>query len=79
MSNMQRRFAAVIFTTLLSTTVMSVAQAKGGEKMPARKVIYNTTQDAATINRRSPALDGTFHINLTWPEGSPDYHGSNGG
>jgi hypothetical protein len=79
MSNMQRRFTAAILTTLLSTTVISVAQAKGGEKMPAHKAIYNTTQDAATINRESPVLDGTFHINLTWPQGSPDYHGSNGG
>jgi hypothetical protein len=58
---------------------MSVAQAQGGEKMPAHKAIYNTTRDASTINREPPTLDGTFHINLTWPEGSADYHGSNGG
>jgi hypothetical protein len=79
MSIMQRRFAAAIVTTLLSMSVMSVAQAQGGEKKPAHKAIYNTARDAATTNRESPTLDGTFHLNLTWPEGSPDYHGSNGG
>ena len=79
MSIMQRRFAAAIVTTLLSMSVMSVAQAQGGEKTPAHKAIYNTTRDAASTNRASPAPDGTVHLNLTWPEGSPDYHGSNGG
>jgi len=79
MPTMRRRFRAAIVTTLLSTSIISVAQACGGEKMPTQKAIYNTTHDASTINRQAPALDGTFHINLTWPEGSPDYHGSNGG
>jgi hypothetical protein len=79
MSNMRRRCVAAILTALLSTSVMSAAQAQGGQKMPTHRAIYNTTRDAATINRESPTLDGTFHINLTWPEGSPDYHGSNGG
>ena len=79
MSNMQRRFAAAIVTTLLSMSIMSVAQAHDGEKMPAHKAIYNTTRDADTITRESPRQDGAFHLNLTWPEGSPDYHGSNGG
>jgi len=63
----------------LSLSVMSAAQAHGGEKMPAHKAIYNTTRDPSTADRATPTLDGTFHINLTWPEGSPDYHGSNGG
>ena len=79
MSNMQRRFAAAIVTTLLSTSVMSVAQAHEGEKVPAHEAICNTTRDAATITRESSALDGTLHLELTWPEGSPDYHGANGG
>ena len=79
MSNMQRRLAAAIVTALLSTSAMSVAQAQGGEKMPAHKAIYNNTRDASTIKRESPALDGSYHLNLTWPEGSADYHGSNGG
>jgi len=79
MSTMQRRFAAAIVTTMLSMSVMSVAQAQGDEKKPAQRAIYNTTRDAATINRESPVLDGTLHLNLTWPEESPDYHGSNGG
>ena len=79
MSNIRRRFAAAIVTTLLSMSVMSVAQAQGGKKKPAPKAIYNTTRDAGATNQESPTSDGTFHPNLTWPEGSPDYHGSNGG
>jgi hypothetical protein len=79
MSNTQRRFAAAIVITLLSLSVMSLAQAHRGEKMPAHEAIYNTTRNASTMNRESPTLDGTLHINLAWPEGSPDYHGSNGG
>jgi hypothetical protein len=79
MSNLQRRLAAAIVTALLSMSVMSVAQAQGDEKKPAHKAIYNTTRDAATINSESPTLDGTPHLNLTWPDGSPDYHSSNGG
>ena len=79
MSNMQCRLGAGIVATLLSLSVMSVAQAHGGEKTPAGKAIYNTARDASTINRESPPLDGTLHTNLTWPEGSRDFHGSNGG
>jgi hypothetical protein len=79
MSNLQRRAIAAIAVTLLSLPVMSVAQAQGNEKTPAHKAIYNTMQDPAPLNRQTPTLDGTFHNNLTWPEGSPDYHGSNGG
>jgi len=55
-----------------------VAQAQGSEKKPTHRAIYNTTQVAPTVNRPTPPLDGTFHMELTWPEGSPDYHGSNG-
>jgi hypothetical protein len=79
MSNIRNAAIAAITSASLSLLAMSVAQAQGGEKTLAHKAIYNTTRDASTVNRATPALDGTFHMNLTWPEGSPDYHGSNGG
>ena len=79
MLNVRNVAIAAITSASLSLSVMSVAQAQGGEKTPTHKAIYNTTQDASTINRATPPLDGTFHMNLTWPQGSPDYHGSNGG
>jgi hypothetical protein len=79
MSKMRTAAIAAI-AAALSLSVMSVAQAQGSEKTPAHKAIYNTAQQyAPTTNRQAPALDGALHLNLTWPEGSPDYHGSNGG
>ena len=77
--NIRNAAIAVITSASLSLLAMSVAQAQGGEKKPTHRAIYNTTQDASTIKRPTPTLDGSFHMNLTWPEGSPDYHGSNGG
>ena len=91
MPSMQPKNIAAIAVTLLSLSVMSVAQAgQDGKEASAvgmtvkkqqgpHKAIYNTTQNAPTVNPATPALDGTFHMNTTWPEGSPDYHGSNGG
>ena len=79
MLNMRNAAIAVITSASVSLLAMSVAQAQGSEKKPIHRAIYNTTQDASTINRPTPTLDGSFHMNLTWPEGSPDYHGSNGG
>jgi hypothetical protein len=79
MLNLRNAAIAVITSASLSLLAMSVAQAQGGEKKPIHRAIYNTTQDAATVNRPTVPLDGTLHMELTWPEGSPDYHGSNGG
>jgi hypothetical protein len=79
MLNMRNAAIAAVTSALLTLLAMSVAQAQGSEKMPTHKAIYNSTQDAPTVNRATPPLDGTFHMNLTWPEGSPDFHGSNGG
>ena len=79
MLNMRSAAIAVITSASLSLLAMSVAQAQSSEKKPTHRAIYNTTRDAPTVNRPTPPLDGTFHIELTWPEGSPDYHGSNGG
>jgi hypothetical protein len=79
MSNVRNAAIAAIAAASVSLSVMSVAQAQGGKKTPAHKAIYNTTLDVSTAHRATPTLDGTFHINLTWPSGSPDYHGSNGG
>ena len=79
MLNIRNAAIAVITSASLSLLAVSVAQAHGGEKKPTHRAIYNTTQDAATVNRPTVPLDGTFHMELTCPEGSPDYHGSNGG
>ena len=79
MLNIRNAAIAVITSASLSLLAMSVAQAQGSEKKPTHRALYNTTQDATTVNRPTPPLDGTFHMELTWPEGSPDYHGSNGG
>ena len=76
-----RRHAAiaVIAVASFSLSVMSVALAQGGEGTPKLKGIYNTTRDPATINRETPKPDAAFRNYPTWPEGGPDYHGSNGG
>jgi hypothetical protein len=74
-----RTAAIAAIAAALSLSVMSAAQAQGSDKTPAHKAIYNTMQAPSATNRQAPALDGALHLNLTWPEGSPDYHGSNGG
>jgi len=79
MLNVRNAAIAVITSASLSLLAMSAAQAQGSEKKPVHKAIYNTTQDAPLVNRPTVPLDGTFHMELAWPEGSPDYHGSNGG
>jgi hypothetical protein len=77
MLNMRSAAIAVITSASLSLLAMSVAQAQGSEKRPTHKALYNTTQDAPLVNRPTVPLDGTFHMELNWPQGSPDYHGSN--
>jgi hypothetical protein len=79
MLNVRNAVIAVLTSASLSLLAMSVAQSQGSEKKPTHRAIYDTTRDARAINRPTPPLDGTFHLELTWPEGSPDYHGSNGG
>lgn len=79
MLNIRSAAIAAITSASLSLLAMSVAQAQGSEKKPTYKVLYNTTQGAPTVNRPTAPLDGSFHMELTWPQGSPDYHGSNGG
>jgi hypothetical protein len=70
---------AAITTASLSLSVMSVAQAQGGEGTPKLEGIYHTARNPATINRETPKPDAAFRNYPTWPEGEPDYHGSNGG
>jgi hypothetical protein len=79
MLDMRNAAIAAITSASLSLLALSAAQAHSGEKKPTHKAIYNTTQDALTINRPTPPLDGRPHLELSFPEGSPDYHGSNGG
>jgi hypothetical protein len=79
MLNVRNAAIAVMTSASLSLLAMSVAQPQGNEKKPTHRAIYNATQDTVTVNRPTPPLDGTFHLELSWPEGSPDYHGSNGG
>ncbi len=79
MWTMRNAAIAAITSASLSLIALSAAQAHSDEKKPAHRAIYNTTQDVSTINRLTPPLDGRLHLELSWPEGSPDYHGSNGG
>lgn len=79
MLNMRNAAIAAMISASLSLLAMSVAQAQGSEKKPTHKALHNTAQDTTTVNGPTPRLDRTFHMELTWPEGSPDYHGSNGG
>jgi hypothetical protein len=88
MSHLQRKSVAAIAVTLLSLSVISVAQAeKGSKEMSAagmaakkhvpHKDIYNSARMPFVVDGQNgpAAFSGT---NLP-PEFSPDYHGSNGG
>jgi hypothetical protein len=69
MLNVRNAAIAVITAASVSVSVMSVAQAHGGEKKPNHRAIYNTTRDAPTVNRPTPTLDGIFHGIPTLSEG----------
>ena len=60
---------AAIAVASLSLSVMSVAQAQGGEGTPKLEGIYNTTRNPATINRETPKPDAAFRNYPTWPKG----------
>jgi hypothetical protein len=72
MSKVQRGLAAAIGGALLSLSAMSMAPARACEKMPDRKAIHNPAPVA-------PKADTELHSFPTWPEGSPDFHGTAGG
>jgi hypothetical protein len=90
MSNLRRKTIAAIAVTLLSLSVISVAQAgKDGKETSAagmaakkqqvpHKEIYNTTRTPFVVDRRQTG-PATFSGTNLPPEFSPDYHGSNGG
>jgi hypothetical protein len=63
MLNKRNTAIAAIASASLSLSAMSVAQAQGSEKKPIHKAIYNTTQDAPTVNRPTPPVDGIFFSN----------------
>ena len=65
MLNMRNAAIAAITSASLSLLAMSVAQAHGGEIKPTHRAIYNTTQDALTVNRPTPPLDGRLHLELS--------------
>ena len=72
MSNIQRGLTAAIGSVLLSLSVLSGAPAQGCEQQPDHKAIHNSSR-AMT----KPSTE--FRSVPSWPEGEPDYHGSNGG
>jgi len=85
-----RRVAIAAITASLSLSVMSAAQAKGSpDRLFPHTAIYNSTQVPSAMDNRNfgngrnnymtwdPNPD--FDIQSTWPEGSPNYHGGNGG
>ena len=65
MSSLKCGLAAAIAAALLSLSPMSAAQ--------AHREHGQTYSQPATDNASPP------RSNPSWPEGSPDYHGSNGG
>jgi hypothetical protein len=77
MFHLQHKTIAAITVVLLSLPLMSGAQAKEAKaETTVHKTIYNTTRTPSTM---TPKADAAFLNNPTWPEGEPDYHGSNGG
>jgi len=62
MSNLRTAAIAAIAAASLSLSVISVAQAQGGEKALAHKAIYNTTRAPSTINRETPKPDSTWPV-----------------
>jgi hypothetical protein len=72
MSNVQRGLTAAIGSALVFLSVLSGTQAQACEKQPGHRAIYNSARGMAPPNPES-------QNNPTWPEGAPDYHGSNGG
>jgi len=83
MSKIRGRVGAVISVAVLSLSLISVAQAEPSNAAAARshKAIYNSVvphpnAPSGTPHPDAPVVAPTIP---TWPEGSPDYHGSNVG
>jgi hypothetical protein len=72
MSKVQRGLAAAVGGALLCLSAMPMATAQACEKTPDRKAIHN-------LGPMAPKVDAEFHSFPTWPAGSPDFHGDNGG
>ena len=72
---------AAIAAAALSLPMMSAAQAQTDIHKTQHRRIYNTTQDPAALRpapRITPSNTPAYEDYLTWPEGSPSYHGGNG-
>ena len=79
MSLRQSRTRTALVTLALLSSLASVAHAERGTE-EARNYYRATTQ----VSRPMPAPPATPRAvtapqNLSFPEGSPDYHGANGG
>ena len=68
MSSLKHRLAASLAAASLSLTLMPAAQAHQGD-----------TRRTQTYSQPAKSNASTARPNPSWPEGSPDYHGSNGG
>ena len=74
MSNNTSRTTAAIAAVVLSFALISGAQAKPTDDAQVNTYRTNYAGSAKTPVKLVPAPRSTF----TFPEGSPDYHGSNG-
>jgi hypothetical protein len=68
MSSLKRRHAAVLAAAMLSLSLVPAAQAHQADARHKQTYSQPATSDASATRN-----------NPSWPEGSPDYHGSNGG
>jgi hypothetical protein len=78
--NLLRNVAIGTIAAALVIPVMSAAQADQITRHTRRAKIYNHVTPAQTMNRPGlmPNAVPAAEVYPTWPEGSPDYHGSNG-
>ena len=74
MSTIRGRAGAAISAAVLSLSLLSLALAEPSNAAAAssHRAIYNSAAPRANAPFTAPT-------NSTWPEGSPHYHGSNGG
>lgn len=77
MSQLRGCAHAVIAAVVFSSALISVADAKQGDESAAN--LYRAATHAARPMVAPPKANAVPQTTFTFPEGSPDYHGSNGG